>query len=195
MANQLFFFFFCKNNLKMKKLLFTVLTIANSSFIFAQNALEKTAKISIGIQGIEANYELPITKEIIWENSLGMGVGMNAYNNGSEFNLNIPNASPFVSSGLKWMYNYEKRVANSKDTQHNSANYLGLQTKFSFGNNNSNVSQNQALLTDIHWGLQRNLGSKFTINTNIGLGYLQDFEFNDGAIAPILRVKFAYRIF
>lgn len=179
----------------MKKITLFVLAISGYTTAYSQNELEKTFKLSLGLQGIEANYELPIAKEIIWENSLGLGVGMNAYNNSSEFNLNIPHSAAFLSSGLKWMYNYEKRVANSKDTQHNSANYLGLQTKFTFGNNNSSTYQNQALLTDIHWGLQRNLGSKFTINTNIGLGYLQDFEFNDGAIAPILRVKFAYRIF
>lgn len=179
----------------MKKITLFVLAIAGYTTAYSQDDLERTFKLSLGLQGIEANYELPVAKQLIWENSLGIGVGMNAYDDTSEFNLNIPNVAPFVSTGLKWMYNYDKRVANSKDTKHNSANYLGLQTKFSFGNNNSSTFQNQALLTDIHWGLQRNLGSKFTFNSNIGLGYLQDFEFNEASIAPILRVKFGYRLF
>ena len=179
----------------MKKLLLTVLIISHTTFLFAQDRLEKLAKISIGIQGLEANYSLPISNKIILENSIGIGVGMNAIKNRSEFNLNIPHASPFISSGVLWMYNYDKRIKNKKDTQNNSANYLGLQTKYSFGNNNASVYQNKALLTDIHWGLQRNLGSNFTINTNIGFGYLQDFEFKQGSVAPILRLKVVYLIF
>lgn len=57
------------------------------------------------------------------------------------------------------------------------------------------VFQNQALLTDIHWGLQRSLGEKFILNTNIGIGYVQDFETNYGNIAPVLRFKVGYRLF
>ena len=179
----------------MKKTFALITLLLTSSAVISQEKLEQTGKVSLGIQGLEANYELPIAKQLIWENSLGLGVGMNATSNKAEFNLNIPNVAPFVSSGLKWMYNFEKRVQKEKNTTNNAANYFGLQTKFSFGNNNSSVFQNQALLTDVHWGLQRNLGSKFTINTNIGLGYLQDFEFNGGSITPILRLKFGYRLF
>lgn len=179
----------------MKKTFALITLLLTSSAVISQEKLEQTGKVSLGIQGLEANYELPIAKQLIWENSLGLGVGMNATSNKAEFNLNIPNVAPFVSSGLKWMYNYEKRLAKKKNTINNAANYLGLQTKYSFGNNNSVEFQNQALLTDIHWGLQRTLSSKFTINTNIGLGYLQDFEFDQGTIAPVLRIKFGYRLF
>lgn len=163
--------------------------------ILSQEKLEQTGKVSLGMQGIEISYEQPIANTFIWESALGLGVGMNAINNESQFSLNIPNASPFLATGIKWMYNYEKRLAKKKNTINNAANYLGLQTKYSFGNNNSVEFQNQALLTDIHWGLQRTLSSKFTINTNIGLGYLQDFEFDQGTIAPVLRIKFGYRLF
>src|SRR5690554_4346919 len=95
----------------MKKLLLTVLIISHTTFLFAQDRLEKLAKISIGIQGLEANYALPISNKIILENSIGIGVGMNAIKNRSEFNLNIPHASPFISSGVLWMYRSEEHTS------------------------------------------------------------------------------------
>lgn len=179
----------------MKKTLAIATLLLANCVLFAQEKLEQTGKVSLGLQGFELSYEHPFAKTFIWESSLGAGVGMNATNNGIEYNFNIPNVAPFITTGAKWMYNFDKRVAKEKDTKNNAANYLGLQTKFSFGNDGSINFQNQALLTDIHWGLQRNLGSKFTINTNIGLGYMHDFENTAGSISPILRLKFGYRIF
>lgn len=177
----------------MKKCLLAALLVANAS-VFAQSTLEKVGKVSLGLQGAEFSYELPLGKSLLLESAAGLGVGMEVDHNKSTYSFYLLDPVPFVSTELKWMYNREKREAKEKNNANNAGNYLGLQTKYSFGHPNS-LALNKALLTDIHWGLQRSLGTKFTLNTNIGLGYMYDFDTTYGDVAPVLRLKFGYRLF
>lgn len=177
----------------MKKCLLAALLVANAS-VFAQSTLEKVGKVSLGLQGAEFSYELPLGKSLLLESAAGLGVGMEVDHNKSTYSFYLLDPVPFVSTELKWMYNREKRGAKEKNNANNAGNYVGLQTKYSFGHPNS-LALNKALLTDIHWGLQRSLGTKFTLNTNIGLGYMYDFDTTYGDVAPVLRLKFGYRLF
>lgn len=119
---------------------------------------------------------------------------MNADSGGSTYSFYLLDPVPSISTELKWIYNREKREVKEKNNANNAGNYIGLQTKYSLGNAN-NISLNKALLTDLHWGLQRSLGTNFTFNTNVGLGYMYDFDTTYGDVAPVLRVKFGYRLF
>lgn len=168
--------------------------VANASACFAQSTLEKVGKVSLGLQGAEFSYELPLSKSLLLESAAGLGVGMEVDHDKITYSFYLLDPVPFVSTELKWIYNREKREAKEKNNFNNAGNYVGLQTKYSFGHPNSLVL-NKALLTDIHWGLQRSLGTKFTLNTNIGLGYMYDFDTTYGDVAPVLRVKFGYRLF
>src|SRR5690606_41516120 len=42
-----------------------------------------------------------------------------------------------VATGLKWMYNYNKGSANKKNISNSTANYIGIQTKYSFSHPNA----------------------------------------------------------
>lgn len=119
---------------------------------------------------------------------------MNVDSNKRNYNFYLLNPVPFISTELKWLYNREKRKNKEKNNLNNAGNYIGLQTKYSFGMNNA-IDLNQTLLTDFHWGLQRNISQKIVFNGNIGVGYMHDFETNYGGIAPVLRVKIGYRLF
>ena|SRR5690554_2889493 len=160
----------------------------------AQTSLEQTGKINAGLQGVDFSYELPMSNQFIWESSAGLGIGMNVKSNKSTYNFYLFDPVVSVATGLKWMYNREKRESRDRNNSNNAGNYFGLQTKYSFGHSVA-LDMNQALLTDIHWGIQRNIGQKFVLNTNIGLGYMNDFETNYGDIAPTLRVKIGYLLF
>lgn len=177
----------------MKKCLLAVLLATNAAG-FAQSTLEKVGKVSLGLQGAEFSYELPLGKSFLLESTAGLGVGMDVNHDKSTYSFYLLDPAPFVSTQLKWIYNREKREVKDKNNANNAGNYVGLQTKYSFGHPNS-LALNKALLTDLHWGLQRSLGSKFTFNTNIGLGYMYDFDTTYGDVAPVLRVKFGYRLF
>lgn len=178
----------------MKKCLFAALLVANTTACFAQSTLENIGKVSLGLQGAEFSYELPLGKSLLLESAAGLGVGMEVDHNKSSYSFYLLDPVPFVSTELKWIYNREKREAKERNNANNAGNYVGLQTKYSFGHPNS-LALNKALLTDIHWGLQRSLGTKFTLNTNIGLGYMYDFDTTYGDVAPVLRLKFGYRLF
>ena len=178
----------------MKKCLLAALLVANTTACFAQSTLENIGKVSLGLQGAEFSYELPLGKSLLLESAAGLGVGMEVDHNKSTYSFYLLDPVPFVSTELKWIYNREKREAKERSNANNAGDYVGLQTKYSFGHPNS-LALNKALLTDIHWGLQRSIATKFTFNTNVGLGYMYDFDTAYGAIAPVLRVKFGYRLF
>jgi len=178
----------------MKKCLLAALLVANTTACFAQSTLENIGKVSLGLQGAEFSYELPLGKSLLLESAAGLGVGMEVDHDKSTYSFYLLDPVPFVSTELKWIYNREKREAKEKNNANNAGHYVSLQTKYSFGKNNS-LALNKVLLTDMHWGLQRSFGTKFTLNTNVGLGYMYDFDTTCGNVAPVLRVKFGYRLF
>ena len=92
------------------------------------------------------------------------------------------------------MYNRDKRESKGKGLNNNSGNYVGLQGKYSFGDRGF-FDLNRAILTEIHWGIQRNLGQKFTFNLHLGLGHIADLDLKQGSLTPTFGLRFGYRIF
>src|SRR5690606_25439954 len=121
----------------MKKTLAIATLLLANCVLFAQEKLEQTGKVSLGLQGFELSYEHPFAKTFILDCSLGAGVGMKSSNNCIEYNFNIPNVASFNTTRAKWMYNFDKRLSKKKDAKNNAPNYLGLQTKFSVVNEGS----------------------------------------------------------
>ncbi len=152
------------------------------------------AKIGIGLHGLELSYEFPLSEKFSIDNSLGAGMGMTDYGAGAEYLLDVARPTPYMRSRLKYIYNIEKRVKKNKNTKHNSGNYIAAQVKYSFGNIKT-YQLNRALLTEVHWGIQRDLGGNFLFNMHIGLGYLQDFQENAGDLSPTLGFQFSYIMF
>ena len=148
----------------------------------------------MGFHGLSFGYELPISNKFVWENAIGAGMGMNAEDNSASYTLDVVRPVPFLKSKLKFVYNIEKRIRKEKVTVHNSGNYVSLQTKYSFGKSGS-FAYNPALLTEVHWGLQRSLGGNFIFNTHIGMGFLSDFDADSTALTPTFGLAFGYRIF
>lgn len=181
----------------MKKI-FAIVIITITNLCFAQNVenneLTNFGRINLGLHGLDASYEMLISKKIVWENSIGMGMGSSIYGSSVEYLFDFTKPTPYIKSELKYIYNTERRISKQKSILNNSGNYIGLQTKYSFGNNN-HYKLNQTLLTEIHWGIQRNLGKKFLFNTHIGLGYITDFDSKDGHITPTVGLRFGYKMF
>lgn len=182
----------------MKK---TLLVILLSTLGFNANAqnndgnnLDKFGKIELGFHGLSFGYELPVSNKFVWENSLGLGMGMSAENNAATYTLDLIRPVPFLKSRLKFVYNINKRKNKDRNILNNAGNYVALQSKYSLGISGVR-SLNSAVLTELHWGIQRNLGGRFLFNTHIGLGYLQDLNFNSGVISPTIGVSFGYRVF
>ena len=182
----------------MKKILLAILlSILGFNANAQQNKgdnLDNFGKIELGFHGLSFAYELPITNKFVWENAVGAGMGMSADNNSATYSLDVVRPVPFIKSKLKFVYNINKRIEKEKNIRNNAGNYIALQTKYSFGRANHNTN-NRSMLTELHWGIQRNLGGNFLFNTHVGLGYLGDFNSNNGAVSPTIGVSFGYRIF
>lgn len=178
----------------MKRILLILLLIIslNANAQNPEKNLDNFGKIELGLHGLNAGYELPVSNKLVWENALGMGMGMSVPN-GAKYTLDFARPVPFLKSRLKFVYNLNKRKNKGRNIFNNAGNYLALQTKYSFGNSHT-LSLNSSMLTEIHWGIQRNLGGGFIFNTQIGLGYLRDFDLNGAALSPTLGFSFGYRV-
>lgn len=88
------------------------------------------------------------------------------------------NFDPALSLQYRYYYNYDRRNKKGKRTEMNNLNYLSptLVTIFSknristdhyFENNRRPIN-----IAGIVWGIQRNYKSRFSLDLNLGLGYL-----------------------
>jgi hypothetical protein len=178
-----------KNTLIIGILLFASLTWGQSD----DKSLSKIGRLNLGGHGLEFSFELPMSNTLVWENAIGIGSGSSYYSS-AEYTFNFARPVPFLKSELKHIYNIKKRSSKDKNGSNNAGNYVGLQVKYSFGNSND-LDLNQTLLTEIHWGIQRPLGKRFIFNTHVGLGYLNDFDSNEGGISLTAGLRFGYKLF
>ncbi len=151
-------------------------------------------RLNLGPHGLEISYELPFSKSIIWENNLGIGMGMEGHSSSASYTFYLDRPVPFVKSQLKWLYNRKKRRSKGRSLHNNSGNFVGLQSKYSFGDSDL-LDNNRALLVEIHWGMQKNLGERFIFNLHLGLGLMGDFDNLEGVLTPTFGFRFGYRIF
>lgn len=95
---------------------------------------------------------------------------------------------PAITGQYRYYYNAGRRQSNGKRTEMNSMNYVGgiWETLFS-KNGVTSSSFDEESRRPIHsfgaiWGLQRNYNSRFSLDLNLGLGYLftKGTELNEG---------------
>ena len=84
----------------------------------------------------------------------------------------------FASTSYRVYYNFEKRSLQEKNTARNSANYFALLVLAASQPLNKgtdyDLQLNKGLLnTGVVWGFQRNYPSRFSLDLNIGLGYVK----------------------
>ena len=175
-------------------ILLSILSFNATAQLNNADNLDKFGKIELGFHGLSFGYELPVSNKFVWENAIGAGMGMSAEPGAATYSLDVLRPVPFLKSKLKFVYNINKRFEKEKNIRNNAGNYIALQSKYSFGRGGNNT-YNRSLLTELHWGIQRNLGSNFLFNTHIGFGYLGDFNSNSGTLSPTIGVAFGYRIF
>lgn len=183
----------------MKRTFYFFITNLLASFsLFNLNAQQSSytsfGSGQIGPQGLELKYDIPFANNFILKASAGIGAGYYVDDGTLTYSFNFSNPVPFIKSQVNWMYNKDKRIEQGKSLQNNAGNYVGLQTKYSFGKG-SYTDLNSTLLTEIHWGIQRNLGQKIFFSTQIGIGYLYDFDLKDNAVSPTFGLSLGYFIF
>ncbi len=179
--------------IKMKRISILFIFIFLQVFSQKEPILQNQVVLSFNITSLKLSYSKAISNKIM--TSLGVGLGTGFYSTSgystSSTGMSIENYIPMIiSQNNRFYYNREKRYINNKSTQNNSGNYLGL--KFRFNTGNINVTPHNSLLSEIHWGLQRSLGSNWFFDFNLGIGYLKDFDTGNKETIPVIGVSFGY---
>jgi len=93
----------------------------------------------------------------------------------TDFNLYV---DPAITGQYRYYYNFNIRVKNDKRVERNSANYFaadyeGLFSKLPISDSYVEESERRLLnRMGVVWGFQRNYKWKFSLDFNVGLGYM-----------------------
>ncbi len=182
----------------MKKIIFTLVLAANGLISFAQentNGIRPLTKLDLGLQGFGFTFERRLGNASSIDLSAGIGTG--GYDIWRSFTYVIDPLSPtaYVSITPKFYYNRAKRLAKGKKGELNSGNYIGVRVRYTSRGISESTEAWDALLFNAHWGMQRAVGKRWTLNAHFGAGYAMnavDLNNSEGTIYPALDLKFSY---
>jgi hypothetical protein len=181
----------------MKRLtaLAIIMGLFNSSYgqqLPNDTKLTSLIKADFGFQGIGLTYEPRISKKVTIDLSGGAGGGYDIAEGYINYKLELRKPAFYLSLTPKYFYNRTSRSNQGKTTILNSGNYIGLRLKFvTPGDRQTDLTRN-SILTNIHWGIKRAIGTNWTFNSHIGIGYAQDIDYNFGTIYPAVDFKVSY---
>jgi len=183
----------------MRQCIFTTLLLTTTLFLFGQysdiSELRNLAKLDLGLQGIGFTFEPRVGKNTTIDLSAGIGGGYKIARDEFTYELDITDPALYFSVTPKFFYNRQKRMEKEKTGSLNAGNYIGLRLKYTTKGLSENSDINDALLVNVHWGLQSPLGKKWSFMTHIGAGYATDAtDLNQlsGTIYPALEFRFSY---
>ena len=183
----------------MRYFVFTLILSSNSLFLLAQHPptgnLRTLTKLDLGLQGVGITFEPKIGKSATIDLSAGIGGGYDIYFNEFTYLLDVTNPAIYLSVTPKFFYNLKKRPEEGKSTALNAGNYIGLRLRYTTKGIVENSGIYDALLMNLHWGLQRPLGKKWQFATHVGAGYATDAtDLNQfaGTVYPALEFRFSY---
>lgn len=194
--------------------LFSMKTISLSFFFFLgitsliaqklpiDTPLQNLSKVELGFQGVGYAYELGLSRDFAIDFASGFGWGHSINEGELVYCLNLLNPSIYLTANPKLFYNRKRRIENGKSIRLNSGNYFGLLVKMTTPKIFSSapdilIDPNESrfsLLTNIHWGMQRALGSRWLFNGHLGLGIASDLKYGYRLGYPALNLKFSYLI-
>lgn len=149
------------------------------------NDTELTSVSRINILNPGFEYEFPVSRNSVLSTNLGFGLGypykaLEQTGRGNGFVFMI---EPFLDIEYKYLYNFNKRVEQNKNTRLNSANYFGLRLLtrgYTIADYNMYRPNNFDFAIAPVWGLQRS-NSRVHYLLDMGLGYSFDAD-NSGVV-------------
>jgi len=181
----------------MKRMILSIFFLLVVNSMLAQkklpdNQIQTLSKLELGFQGIGYGYETALGKNTGIDFSAGLGGGYEIYNTEITYGWSLFQPSLYFSVTPKFYYNRQRRLEKGKSTAFNSGNYLGIRLRVTSPSINQEYGSRFSSLMNMHWGLQRPVGSKWLFNTHIGLGLAHDLKFKYQLIYPAIDLKFSY---
>src|SRR5215211_1339434 len=184
----------------MKRQIFTLTVLFFGTASLAQNTtdnkLRSLTKLNLELQGFGISFEPRLGNSATIDLSTGIGSGgYDIWSESFTYVFYPQGPTGFLSITPKFYYNRNKRLMKGKPVTLNSANYFGLRIKFTTRSIAENTDIRDALLFNAHWGMQRPLGQRWTLNTHFGIGYAidaTDFSNSEDTFYPAIDLKFSY---
>jgi len=180
----------------MKRQIFTLFFITLGFISLAQNTkLRPLTKLDLGLQGIGLGFERRLGNSTSIDLSAGIGGGYDIWENSFTYVIEMFSPSGYISVNPKFYYNRKKRIAKGRSVELNGGNYIGIRIKYTTRGIAENPGAWDALLFNLHWGLQRAIAERWTVNTHLGIGYAVDaVDLNNsaGTFYPALGLSFSY---
>jgi len=192
----------------MKKILALIFLGLNIN-VNSQNVEKTFFSIQTGLAGIWINNETRLSNSIALRSEIGIehDFFVGDQYDGAGFIL-----QPVLTLEPRYYYNLEKRNSRGKKTSKNSGNYLSLKTSYHpdwfILNLDENITKTADLSIIPTWGIKRQIGSNFTYETGLGLGYrivylkpnyyngssqnVDDISTNRNQYTPYLHLRIGY---
>lgn len=154
--------------------------------------LKTMIKVNAELQGIGFSYEPRLSKKATLELTAGAGGGYDVYEGGFDYQWSVFQPAFYFSATPKFFYNRQKRINIGRKSRLNSGNYIGLRLKYTTHAVAGYDPLWDALLINVHWGLQRVIGKRWMFATHAGLGYARDVSSQFGTPYPALDFKVSY---
>ncbi len=159
------------------------------------STLSSHPKIELGLQGLGVGYEIALGGKTLIDVNAGLGGGYTVNNGSVNYEWGFIDPAFYAITEFRYYYNLPKRLSKNRNTGNNAGNYVGAQVKYATSevfNIASNINLHNTLLTEVHWGIQRDLGKKFLFNLHLGLGYAYDYQWDTGGLYVAVGVKFGF---
>jgi hypothetical protein len=179
-------------NLVLLSHFFIVACLSHAQAPKDDNTQKNMAKLDLGLQGIGFTYEQRIGNSTTIDLSLGAGGGYDVSEDGAGFEWNLLQPAFYFMATPKFFYNRQHRIEKGKKGQLNSGNYIGIRLKYTTGSIAPNDYLGSAGLINLHWGMQRSIGKRWTMNAHAGAGYAQNLNSIFGTIYPAIDFKCSY---
>lgn len=167
----------------MKKILLFIAICGLSTISYSQTASveRSTFGIQTGFLGIWGHNESRLSNQIVLRSELGFDSG---FWGGSFYDKTGFLLTPVITIEPRWYYNLNKRERRSRRIDGNSGNFLSLKTSYHPDWFVISNYDNVRIISDISivptWGIKRNIGTHFSYETGIGLGYRHIFATQAG---------------
>lgn len=172
----------------MNRLIIFICIIVTFS-IQAQKKEEYKSKLYVQttLMGIDAGRDFLMGNNIFVQTGVGLGAGYDVWNGGMSTALSFSKPILYLRGGVDWYYNKEKRIEKNRTLANNSGNYVGLQAKYSFGDNEEyNGYLNSVLVSEVHWGIKRTFGSVMYYKVQVGVGHFNDYDTKSSEVYPVV---------
>ncbi|MCC9041139.1 hypothetical protein LNQ81_00095 [Myroides sp. M-43] len=126
---------------------------------------------------VEAGRDFLVGDNFFVQTGIGLGAGYDVGNNSMSMALNFSKPIPYLKASADWYYNKNNRIDKNRTLANNSGNYLGIQTKYSFGDNDEyNSYLNKVLVSEAHWGIKRSFGGVMYYKVQLGVAHYKDYD-------------------